>query len=59
MIKYICDRRCTDCTNKKECSTFKDVKEEKTPSGWDLNRFAIYCREYKESEGTNGRTTIL
>lgn len=48
MMKCNQDRRCTDCVNKKECSTFKDVKEEKTPSGWDLNRFAIYCREYEE-----------
>ncbi len=41
------ERRCTDCMLKiKDCSTWEE-KSETTVSGWDKNRFAISCREYR------------
>lgn len=49
-MQFNTERRCTNCRHKSTCSTFKDVKGEKTASGWDLNRFAIYCEIYKEKE---------
>lgn len=53
-MQYNAERRCTNCQYKtKGCSTWKDIKEEKTVSGWDLNRFATSCREYKETEAEN------
>ena len=50
-MQYNAERRCANCQFKtKGCSTWENVKEEKTASNWDLNRFAIYCNEYKETE---------
>lgn len=49
-MQHNAERRCTTCQLKPTCSTFKDVKEEKTVSDWDLNRFATSCREYKDKE---------
>ena len=43
------ERRCTSCQFKlKGCNVWNEVKSEKTVSGWDLNRFAISCSDYKE-----------
>lgn len=45
------DRRCSDCIFKeKSCDTWINSKET-TTSGWDKNRFAISCSDYKEAEG--------
>ena len=49
-MQHNAERRCTSCQLKSSCSTFKEVKSEKTVSGWDLNRFAISCSEYKKKE---------
>ena len=50
-MKYNAENRCTNCQLKtKGCSTWKDATGEKTVSGWDLNKFAESCREYKEKE---------
>lgn len=47
MTKEQSERRCTNCEFKKSCSMFQDGKE-KTLSGWDKNRTAITCLEYRE-----------
>lgn len=42
-------RSCTSCRLKlSSCSTWTGIKEEKTVSGWDLNKFGESCREYKD-----------
>lgn len=47
------DRRCSDCKHKtKDCDLWKD-KKETTLSGWDKNRIAVSCSDYKE-EKENG-----
>lgn len=46
------DRRCSDCANKKACDAWINSKET-TTSGWDKNRFAISCSDYKEAEDEN------
>lgn len=44
------ERRCSDCELKKKgCSTWEE-KTEKTVSGWDKNRFAIYCMEFTRED---------
>jgi len=46
-MHYIKERRCTSCNKKISCDVFQD-KQELTVSGWDKNRFATSCREYRE-----------
>lgn len=44
------DKRCSNCIfKKKSCDAWTDDKET-TISGWDKNRFAISCSDYKEAE---------
>lgn len=40
---------CKNCIHKKSCDVWKD-KKETTVSGWDKNRFALSCREFKEND---------
>jgi hypothetical protein len=43
------NRRCSQCEKKLNgCSTWENQTKDKTPSGWDMNRFAIYCNEFKK-----------
>ena len=47
-MKSKSDRRCDDCVfKKKDCDVWIN-KKETIASGWDKNRFAVSCSEYKE-----------
>ena len=40
---------CKNCIYKSSCDVWKD-KKETTVSGWDKNRFALSCSDYKEND---------
>lgn len=53
ITKVKADRRCSDCKKKaNSCSTWEE-KTEKTVSGWDKNRFAMSCQEFKTTKKIN------
>lgn len=46
--KATADRRCSNCVHKLYCDVFLKNGSELTLSGWDKNRFAMSCCDYKE-----------
>lgn len=50
-------RTCRKCSLKLNgCATWNDRKEkaENTVLGWDMNRMALGCMEYKDKKGDHG-----